>query len=256
VASRGLAALLGLASVMAGPRLAGAQGAPDASVAQARLPRRLECGDTFRASVTMLNTGGTPWTSADALAAVGGADPFSEEATVALPAGTEVAPGESHAFLFTLTAPEIALASARTAWRMVGGDGKAYGETAAQAVVVACSPRVDDAELVAADLPARLACGEGYAARIKLRNTGGTRWSSRDGYVLGAVEGTDDFKAPARVALADGAAVPPDGDHAFAAALTAPAVAGTYRIEWRMRRGAGEWFGPAVAQSVKVVCTP
>src|SRR5262249_53821330 len=99
---------------------------PDASVAEARLPRRPACGRTFRASVTMRNTGATTWTSADALAAERGEDPFTEEARVALPKGAEVAPGESHTFRFALTAPEIPLPSARTAWRMIDAEGTPF----------------------------------------------------------------------------------------------------------------------------------
>jgi len=253
-----LLALLAVSASSAGlvlPNPAFAQ-APDAAVAKSRLPPRLQCGETFRASVTMLNTGGTPWTGADALAAVGGEGAFTEESRIAVPARVVVAPGESHTFALTLTAPEIALPSARTAWRMVGADGAPFGETVAQAVPVDCPAPVDDAELVAVDLPARLTCGQRYPAQVKVRNTGTTRWSRGEEYALGAVEGGADFHAPARVALEAGVAVPPEAEHAFQATLTAPGAAGTYRIEWRMARAAGGWFGPTVAQAVKVACAP
>jgi len=229
---------------------------PDASVTEARLPARLRCGQEFRASVTLLNAGGTTWTSADALAAVGGEDAFTETARVTIPAGVEVAPGESHTFRFLLTAPEIALPRARTAWRMVDEDGAGFGETAEQAVAVECPARIDDAEMLEADLPARLACARSYPARITVRNTGSTRWSARDGYALGAADGAEDFHAPARVSLPPAAVVPPAAVHTFTTTLTAPTAGGAYRLEWRMTRPGGGFFGPPVAQSVKVVCAP
>ena len=242
------------------PGLAGAaapsaaQDIPDASVESARLPAALECGKAFRASVTMRNTGATVWTSGDGLAAVDDEDAFTETVRVSIPPGREIAPGESHTFRFTLTAPDIPLPRARTAWRMVGADGARFGETAAQAVPVECPPRIDDAELVAADLPDKLACGQSYAARVVVRNTGRRRWVKGEGYVLGAVFGSEDFRVPARLAL-PGAGVVPEAEQTFTATLTAPAVAGTYALEWRMRSGAG-WFGRPVARTVKVACAP
>jgi hypothetical protein len=235
---------------------AAGQAAPDASVAEARLPARLQCGKTFRASITLLNTGATIWTSADALAAVGGEDAFTEAVRVAIPAGVEVTPGESHTFRFPLTAPEIALPGARTAWRMVGEDGVWFGDTAIQAVAVECPARIDDAELLDADVPARLTCAQSYPVTITVRNAGSTRWSKRDGYALGTVEGGQDFRAPGRIPLADRAVVPPAAVHAFTATLVAPDAAGTYRLEWRMARTGGGFFGPAVQQPVRVVCAP
>jgi hypothetical protein len=119
---------------------------------------------------------------------------------------------------------------------------------------VECPPRIDDAELVAADLPDKLACGQSYAARVIVRNTGRTRWVKGEGYALGAVEGSEDFGVPGRLPL-PGAGVVPEAEQTFTATLTAPAVAGTYALEWRMRSGAG-WFGRPVARTVKVACAP
>jgi len=247
-------AVLGVATAVVSS--AAGQAPPDASVSQTRLPTRLECGRTFRASITLLNTGAAPWTSADALAAVGGEDAFSEAARIAIPAGVEVAPGAAHTFRLLLTAPEIALPQGRTAWRMVDGDGVPFGETVAQAIPVECAPRIDDAEMLETNLPARLACGEPYPVRIAVRNTGSVTWSKGDGYTLGTVEGGDDFHAPARIAVPGDAGVVPGADHTFTATLVAPDAAGDYRLEWRMQRAGAGFFGPSVVQPVKVVCAP
>jgi len=248
------AAVLALAVVL--PGQAGAQEASDASVAAEHLPSRLECGRAFLASVTMLNSGARSWTSADALAAGGGADAFTETVRVSIPEGIVVEPGQTHTFRLTLTAPEIPLPSARTAWRMAGADGEAFGETASQAVEVPCPPRIDDAELVEADLPVSLACGQGYAARITMRNAGTTRWTSREGYALGTGEDREPFGVAARLLLPGNSAVTPAAEHTFAFRLTAPTAAGDYRLEWRMTRTGAGPFGPAVAQTVRVACSP
>jgi hypothetical protein len=245
-----------LLAAAAGIPFAAGQSPPDASVAEARLPARLQCGETFRASITMQNTGTTTWTSTDALGAVGGEDVFTEALRVNVAAGVEVAPGESHTFRFPLTAPEIALPQARTAWRMVSVDGIWFGETAAQAIEVDCPPRIDDAEMLQAQLPSRLACGQSQAARVTVRNAGTTRWSSRDGYVLVAIEGADDFHVPGPISLPEGAVVRPAGVHTFTTSLVAPDSAGGYRLEFQMARSGGGYFGPTLEQSVKVVCEP
>ena len=248
------AALLTVATAVA--TSAAGQTLSDASVAQTRLPTRLECGRTFRASITLLNTGATTWTSADALAPVGEGDVFSEAARVSIRAGVSVASGEAYTFPLALRAPEIALPHALTAWRMVDGDGVAFGETVAQAIPVECPPQIDDAELLETNLPVRLACGGSYALRIAMRNTGSRSWSKAGGYALGLVEGGDEFHAPVRVALADGARVAPGAVHAFAATIVAPESAGTYRLEWRMTRPDAGFFGPSLEQPVRVACPP
>jgi len=249
-----IAALLTLATSVASS--AAGQARSDASVAQTRLPTRLECGRTFRASITLLNTGATTWTSADGLAAVGEGDVFSEAARVPIPGGVSVASGETYTFPLALRAPEIALPQARTAWRMVDGDGASFGETVAQAIPVECPPRIDDAELPEANLPAGLACGESYALRIAVRNTGSLSWSKAGGYALGLVDGGDEFHTPLRVALADGARVAPGAVHTFAATIVAPESAGTYRLEWRMTRPGAGFFGSSLDQPVRVACPP
>jgi hypothetical protein len=75
-----------------------------------------------------------------------------------------------------------------------------------------------------------------------------------EGYALGAVEGSADFGVAGRLSL-PAAGVAPEAEQTFTATLTAPAVAGTYALEWRMRSGTG-WFGRPVARTVKVACAP
>ena len=252
----GLTAAILLAAGTAFVPPAAGQATPDASVAEPRLPERLRCGQTFEAAVTMLNSGAVPWTSAHALGAVGGEDAFTEAVRVAIPAGVEVAPGDRYTFRFPLTAPDIALPQARTAWRMVSVDGIWFGETAAQFVEVECPPSIDDAEMLEVDLPSRLACAQRYPARITVRNAGTTRWSSVDGYTLEAIAGGEDFRVRGAVSLPEGVTVRPGAVHTFTATLIAPDTAGDYRLEWQMAHPEGSVFGPSVEQPVKVVCAP
>lgn len=252
----GLTAAVLLAAATAVASSAADEAPSDASVVEARLPARMECGHTFRAAITLRNTGAAAWTSSDALAAVGGVDAFSEAARIAIPAGVEVAPGDTRTFRLLLTAPEIALPRAGTAWRMVDGDGVSFGETVARAIAVECPPRIDDAEILETNLPARLACGETHALRISVRNTGSLAWSKAGGYALGLVEGGDEFQSPSRIALGERAALAPGAVHTFTATLVAPGVAGTYRLEWRMTRPGAGFFGSSVEQPVRVACAP
>lgn len=253
-APRLVLALLFWAAAVA-PRLLGAQPARDAAVESMHLPEKLTCEEAFPATITVTNTGNVEWTGAEALQAVEGTNPLTEEVKIGIPAGVTVAPGESHTFRFTLTAPEIALPSTRTAWRMVDGSGSSFGETASATVSVECPPRIDDAEVVSADLPIRLECGQSYAGQVTVRNAGTTNWSEREGYALGQGEDSARFHAPARVPLKAAEVVPPEADRTFSLPLTAPPAEGTYVLEWRMTRAGGGSFGAAISQRVKVGCS-
>jgi hypothetical protein len=252
--SRGVAAAV--ASLwLALATLAAAQ--HSSALSAASFPRSVECGAAFEAAITLENDGEVPWLSGEvALGAVGGSDPFTDRTRVPLPAGTEVAPGGSHRFELRLTAPEIGLSAATSDWRLVTRAGTWFGATASARVVVTCPARIDDAEIITADLPAEATCGVRYAGSLTVLNNGTTTWSGSGGYALEEVaEGEPGF-APRRFPLPAETSVPPATEHRFAISLRAPREAGSFATEWRMsRRGVGA-FGASVTQWVAVRCGP
>jgi hypothetical protein len=81
---------------------------------------------------------------------------------------------------------------------------------------------------VAVELPAALACGEAFTARVTIENTGTATWT--------------------RAELVFG------GAHVFEIAFTAPTTEGTYATDWRMVHELVRWFGETTAQEVVVDC--
>lgn len=117
------------------------------------------------------------------------------------------------------------------------------------------APAEDAAEIVAAKLPAALACGQPFAAEVTVRNAGAATWTRAHGYKLGAVDDSDPlYAADTRVWLADGDVVAPGDLHTFAFELVAPAVAGSYTTDWRMVHEGVQWFGETASQQVEVAC--
>jgi hypothetical protein len=229
--------------------------APSSVVTAVRFPRSVECGSAFEASLTFANDGDVPWRSGEvALGAVGDAGPFTQELRVALPAGEQVALGESHTFELRLAAPEIALPAAVSDWRLVTKDGAWFGGTASVGVRVTCPARIDDAEVLSAELPTDVSCGGTYEGSITVRNSGTTTWSGRDGYALEEVAEGDPVFAPRRLPLPERETVAPAAQRSFVVRLRAPCADGSFRTEWRMsRRGVGA-FGASVTQWVRVRC--
>jgi hypothetical protein len=115
----------------------------------------------------------------------------------------------------------------------------------------------DDAALVRASLPTRMACGATAAAAVEIRNTGTATWTRAAGYKLGAVDDSDPlYTADTRVWLGDDESVAPGASHVFGFTLTAPTTPGTYTTDWRMVHEGVGWFGPVAESDVVVSCAP
>jgi endonuclease/exonuclease/phosphatase family metal-dependent hydrolase len=226
--------------------------------AQTDLPEEIDCGQTYQATVTMMNTGTTTWTAGAnyRLGAVDDSDPLEGPVRVELPPGASVGPGQSHSFTFTLVGTPPPPNFKRTDWRMVrdGAGGHWFGQVAWRNVTVYCAPVLDNAEVVAFDLPAGLACGQPYPATVTMRNTGTTTWTAGEAIRLGAAGDSDPLGGPGRVELPPGTSVAPGITHAFPLALRAPLASGTYLTDWQMVREGVRWFGGVASRDVLVSC--
>jgi hypothetical protein len=258
----------------------GAPSGDDAAVVAATFPATIAAGSNATATVTVLNTGSSAWTSdVYKLGAVGDADPLHpQEPRVWLPAGTVVAPGTTYTFSFALAAP-YAGGSFVERWRMVHEGADWFGAVAegpvsvgipaAPAPAPAPAPPppppappppmpapmptlgTDGAAVDGSDLPTALAAGEGFDASVTVRNTGTTPWTS-DVYKLGAVGDHDALYAGgSRVYLPAGTTVAPGAVYTFRFHLTAASVA-TYTTSWRMVHEGIQWFGATVTRTVNV----
>lgn len=111
-------------------------GVDNAIVLDNTIPSTQYAGRMVTVTVTVKNTGSTTWSEAGGyrLGAVDDSDPFYSGTRVTLPAGTNVAPGQTYTFSFTMTAP--AAGSYVTDWRMVHDGTGWFGETHRETVAV------------------------------------------------------------------------------------------------------------------------
>ena len=222
------------------------------------LPQSMTCGESYIATVTMRNTGDKVWSEASRhrLGITGTSDPLTgpSEVRIELPAGVTVANGSSYVFQIPMTAPANE-GTYRTEWRMVEEQVEYFGPVAAEDVVVEdCTPQVDDAAIISADLPTQLDLGQTYAASVTVRNTGTTTWTSST-YELAAVGLDDPFTTALVHGLPAGLEVQANGSHTFSFSLTAPQnlQPGSYVTDWQMRTNGGAGFGAVASATVEVV---
>jgi hypothetical protein len=132
----------------------------DAQVSDAALPSALACGQSFAASVTLLNIGQTAWTAAAGyrLVPVAAPDPVGGPAFVPLPPGASIPPLANHTFDFTLTAPPSP-GTPLTRWQMSRPGAGNFGEVALQTVQVSCGP-VPDPPAIGSISPAKIPLGQ------------------------------------------------------------------------------------------------
>lgn len=232
------------------------QGRDAATIVQVDLPRELTPGSSYDAAITVRNDGTTTWDDGYRLGAVGDDDPLTRDCRVFLAPGTQVAPGASHTFRVTLTAPRqpgVYL----TDWRMVHEHVEWFGGVARQRVRVPAQvgPQSDDdARLISVDLPDRMIAGRTATASITVENTGLSAWD-RD-FRLGTVDDSDPFHPDTREYLPAGTSVPPGGRHTFSFRLQAPAQPGTYVSDWRMVHEGVRWFGATARRVITVEPAP
>ncbi|WP_074368944.1 S8 family serine peptidase, partial [Methanoculleus chikugoensis] len=129
----------------------------DAAVVSDTIPTTMTAGQSASVSVTMQNTGTTTWSEGDRirLGAVGDAALFGP-ARVTIPAGVTVAPGASHIFTYTMTAPATA-GTYTPQYRMVWELHQWFGETLTKTVQVTAAV---DAAVVSDTIPATMTAGE------------------------------------------------------------------------------------------------
>jgi hypothetical protein len=114
---------------------------------------------------------------------------------------------------------------------------------------------MDDAQLVAATLPASMETGQTITVRLSFKNNGISTWSESAQFRLGAANDQDPF-ATARQYLAPGRTVAPGQQATFAFDMTAPANPGTYHTQWQMLKEGVARFGDIVARDVVVAAAP
>lgn len=110
-------------------------------------------------------------------------------------------------------------------------------------------------QVVAAQFPTTLRCGEQAIATVAMKNTGSLAWRADDGFKLGAVGDEDQLHTrDVRVLLPEGAVIPPGGTATFEIELTGVASPGAVKTDWQMVHEGKLWFGAAVTRTVAIEC--
>ena len=239
-------------SEAAGPPLA-------AQFVSQSVPTSMIAGQAYPVSVTMRNTGSTPWTAAAAFR-LGAQNPTSNQnfsiGRVYMDGAASVGYGQEYTFLWIATAPS-APGTYNFQWRMLREGVAWFGDMTANTVVAISGTSPLAAEFVSQSVPMSMIAGQAYPVSVTMRNTGSTPWTAAAAFRLGAQNPTSNQNFSTGRIYMDGAASVGNGEeYTFSWTATAPAAPGTYNFQWRMVREAVAWFGDKSSNRVVTVNVP
>ncbi len=197
-------------------------------------------GESFLKTWRVRNKGRSTWGDGFRLAFFSG-ERMSGPTSVPLPAA---APNQEVEVSVRLTAPPSP-GVYRSTWKPQSPDGRFFEHEQWAEIRVAGQPLVNEASLIADGFTVRP--GETFIKTWRVRNVGGTAWSSAYTLVFGSGER---MNAPQDVALSPASS----GEEVIIAlTLTAPATPGYHRGTWRLRGERGDLFGPELNAAVFVI---
>jgi len=214
----------------------------DAEITEANFPANVAPGQSFSGTVTVRNTGNQSWTRAEhhRLGITG------TSIRAFLPADVTIAPGQSHTFTISHSAPTtpgIFNFNVRMA-----REGGWFGQSRSVSITVSATvtpPLFLDAEITEANFPANVAPGQSFTGSVTVRNTGTQSWTRAEHHRLGITGTSIRAFLPADVTIA------PGQSHTFTISHSAPTTPGIFNFNVRMAREGG-WFGQSRSVSINV----
>ncbi|MDQ3814543.1 MAG: S8 family serine peptidase, partial [Armatimonadota bacterium] len=239
---------------------------PNAEFVSQSVTTTMSAGRNYQVSVTMKNIGSTTWDSNPAQPyRLGSQNPQSNTTwglnRVSLPTGVTVAPGATHTFTFTVTAPLAAPPSEikNFQWRMVQDNVGWFGEYTDN-VAVTVNRFANDAVFISqTPPPTTMTAGRSAVVAVTMKNVGANTWDSDPAqpYRLGSQNPQSNTNwGLNRVALPPGVIVAPGATHTFTFTVMAPLAAPPSEVknfQWRMVQDNVSFFGdltPNVAVTV------
>ena len=253
----------------------------DATLVSEDIPATMTAGQSYTVHITVRNTGGTTWTASNRykLGAVGETDPFALS-RIHLDASDSIAPGSEKTFTFTMKAP-LKAGSYITDWRMIqerttwfgpvlvrkavtvkAGSG-ATSTTASPAasaplnitrisLVESPAPVADEtgAEIVNTTIPPVMIAGQSYTVSVTVKNTSDDTWTNAARFKFIPLADAGVF-APAQE-LDGNEAIAPGQEKTFSFTMIAPAVTGTYNVDWQMSQDEISWLGTKLTTDIEV----
>lgn len=201
------------------------------------VPTTVAAGADFNASIVMRNVGTNAWSSAGGYQ-LASRSPWNNAnwgtTRVLMASGSSAAPGADYTFARSFTAPSVP-GTYYFQWSMLKV-GTLFGDLS-QTVAIQVTASSNAAQFVGqTGAPtATVAKGAKFSVTFTFKNTGTASWSSA--HSLQSV-GTSSFG----VASLPSGTVTPGANGTFTGTLTAPATAGKYTLQFRMRSGT-TWFG-------------
>jgi PKD repeat protein len=216
----------------------------------------MNAGQSYPVTVTMRNTGTTPWTEATQIRLGGVGDGTGDAAKfgptrISIQGGNSVAAGAQYTFSFTMTAP--AQGTYNPKYKMVWDGHQWFGDQLSKTVTVNSVSTVN-AQVVSDTIPTTMNAGQSYPVTVTMRNTGTTPWTEATQIRLGGVgDGTGDAAkfGPTRISIQGGNSVAAGAQYTFSFTMTAPAQ-GTYNPKYKMVWDGHQWFGDQLSRSVQV----
>jgi len=223
------------------------------------VPTAMAAGQTYPISVTMENAGGTVWT--DSAYSLRSQNPTGNMTwgtdRAALSPGESVQPGQRKTFSWTVTAPGTA-GTYNFQWQMRQSGVEYFGDLTPNVALTVTGPppptaSTNNAAFVSQAVPATMVAGQSYAVSVTFRNTGSSTWTEP---AYGMRSQSPEYNTTwgmSQVAMNPAESVAPNQNKTFSWTVTAPATAGTYNFQWRMRQSGVEFFGdlsPNVAVTV------
>src|SRR5271157_2755527 len=225
------------------------------------VPSTVTAGQIFTVTIQFQNTGALTWQGASSnpsnpyrLGAVGDTYTWGPQ-RIELPA-SQIIPGQTAVFTFTVTAPATA-GSYAFSWRMLQEGVTWFGDTASATITVTPPPPPPRAATLVGmtGVPSTVTAGQIFTVTIQFQNTGALTWQGASSnpsnpYRLGAVVDTYTW-APQPIELPASQIIP--GQTAvFTFTVTAPATGGSYAFSWRMLQEGVTWFGDAASTTITV----
>lgn len=209
----------------------------DAQIISVTAPQALLIGQTQNLTVTMKNTGLTPWKADDKFRLA------TSDARGIMPAGTVIAPGGTYTFTVKETAP-LTTGTKNLKLQMVI-EGKAYfGEKQYLSIPV---KKPAASEITESAIPATLIAGTKYTVSVTIKNTDNVTWNSTANLKLGLkLDGKDAGRV---VSLPAGTEIRPGESYVFTGSFT-PSAAGTYTFQL-LQEGVA-WFGGSISATASV----
>jgi hypothetical protein len=221
------------------------------------VPSSVVVGETFQASITFKNNGGTSWTSGGTnpyrLGTVN--DPWNLWNTIRVELPTSpINSGQNVTFTFNCIAPSTA-GNYNFQWRMVQELIEWFGPTSTNAVIKVVPH--NSSEFISMTVPSTVVAGQTFSASVRFKNNGSNQWTSggTNPYRLGTENDPWNLWTIIRVELPS-SPIGHDQIAEFNFTCTAPTTTGTYNFKWKMVKELIEWFGESTPSMTVSVTQP